>query len=450
MTTTVVQRFVGAARRAADATPDDRDRYLDFLRAISIGVVVIGHWLIAAVWIADGQLQISTALVEVPFTRFITWALQVMPIFFLVGGVVGARSWRTAKREQIPWASWARSRATRLLRPSVVLLWAWAFIATLAIFAGVDPALVKLGSQAALVPLWFLAVYLLIVAGTPLLTAAIERRGLGFPITLTLAAGVVDAAHYSGVAGVGALNFVLVWAACYSLGIAWGDGLLDRIPGWALVFGGIAVLALLVIRAGYPVSMVGVDGAARSNNSPPSLALAVLGWTQAGLALWVAAPARRWLAKPRVWRTVVAVNFAVMTVYLWHLTVMVTMIGLLSAVGVGLDPLPLTPFWWATRPVWIAVLAVVLLPIVAALAPIELSTPKPAAVSGRGASIRVGVALFAAASAVAAIVLFGAAVPIRTVALAGVVHGASIVLGAWGNPLAARSRPVRTMTPAGP
>ena len=34
----------------ADATPPERDRYVDFLRAASIGVVVIGHFFIAVIF----------------------------------------------------------------------------------------------------------------------------------------------------------------------------------------------------------------------------------------------------------------------------------------------------------------------------------------------------------------------------------------------------------------
>ena len=55
-----------------------------------------------------------------------------------------------------------------------------------------------------------------------------------------------------------------------------------------------------------------------------------------------------------------------MTLYLWHLTAMVLVIGLsllLGGFGMGIEPN--TALWWATRPVWIAVLAVVVLGFVA-------------------------------------------------------------------------------------
>ena len=39
------QRRRGGLMRMAEATPPDRDRYVDFLRGFSIVVVVLGHWL---------------------------------------------------------------------------------------------------------------------------------------------------------------------------------------------------------------------------------------------------------------------------------------------------------------------------------------------------------------------------------------------------------------------
>ena len=45
------------AHDMATKTPPDRNRYVDFLRAISILFVILGHWLIATAWYVDGQLM---------------------------------------------------------------------------------------------------------------------------------------------------------------------------------------------------------------------------------------------------------------------------------------------------------------------------------------------------------------------------------------------------------
>ncbi|MDK1046162.1 MAG: acyltransferase family protein [Anaerolineales bacterium] len=79
------------AKGLAAQTPGDRNRYVDFLRAISILVVITGHWLIAAFYYQDGSLTPSDVLVNQPDAQWLTWLFQVMPIFFMVGGVCQCR-----------------------------------------------------------------------------------------------------------------------------------------------------------------------------------------------------------------------------------------------------------------------------------------------------------------------------------------------------------------------
>ncbi len=74
------------AGELAERTPETRDRYVDFLRAASITVVVLGHWLIAAAYLQDGELRLDSLLELAPRTQWLTWAFQVMPVFFIVGG----------------------------------------------------------------------------------------------------------------------------------------------------------------------------------------------------------------------------------------------------------------------------------------------------------------------------------------------------------------------------
>ena len=38
------------AARLAAQTPPERNRYVDFLRAASICVVILGHWLVVAIY----------------------------------------------------------------------------------------------------------------------------------------------------------------------------------------------------------------------------------------------------------------------------------------------------------------------------------------------------------------------------------------------------------------
>lgn len=70
-----------------EQTPAHRDRVIDFLRAAAILVVCVGHWLMAGVYVNDaGELKRTGLLSVADFIHPLTWVLQVMPIFFLVGG----------------------------------------------------------------------------------------------------------------------------------------------------------------------------------------------------------------------------------------------------------------------------------------------------------------------------------------------------------------------------
>ena len=122
----------GAWRRAADlarATPESRNRYVDFLRALSIAAVVIGHWLIAAPHLLEGELVAGHMLGIQPWTRWLTWGFQVMPIFFLVGGYSNAASWAAAQRSGLGYSAWLTARLRRLIGPVLPLLALWSAIA---------------------------------------------------------------------------------------------------------------------------------------------------------------------------------------------------------------------------------------------------------------------------------------------------------------------------------
>ena len=102
------------ADRVAAATPAERDRFADLVRVASILVVVAGHWLMAVVTWRDGRVEGGNALPLVPGLWLATWLLQVMPLFFFVGGLANLVS---AGRGG-GWATFVRARAARLLRPT--------------------------------------------------------------------------------------------------------------------------------------------------------------------------------------------------------------------------------------------------------------------------------------------------------------------------------------------
>ena len=148
--------------------------------------------------------------------------------------------------------------------------------------------------------------------------------------------------------------------------------------GGRWMFGGLVAMLALVKLAGYPISMVSVPDEAVSNTRPPSLAMLALAMMHGGLVLSLEGPARRLLHRTRVWAATILVNGTIMSVYLWHMTALILLTGLLNLLGgIGLQFHPGTKQWWLTRPIWMAALAVVLTLFLAVFGRFErLSEPK--------------------------------------------------------------------------
>ncbi|MFE2521681.1 acyltransferase family protein [Streptomyces mirabilis] len=343
------------ARRIDAATPAERDRAVDALRAFAILGVVLGHWLVTALVADGGALHTASPLQHMPWLAPISWVFQTLAVFFLVGGHVATKSYASARARGTTYGRWLRARLTRLFKPvaAVLTLWTVATVGLLASGTGVGTVhtLVKL----ALSPLWFLLVFAGLTAATPLLT----RLNPLWPLAVVLH---VDLMRFGlgGPSWLGWVNVAAGWMVPYTLGAAWTRGELDRRrAGWVLLLCGAAATAVLVTWAGYPASMVGVPGAAVSNLNPPTLAAVTFGVAQCGLALLLREPLRRWLRRPLAWAAVALVNLSAMTIFLWHQTSMmaVTAVGLLVGRLPGLHMVPDGLDWVAARLVWLPVFA---------------------------------------------------------------------------------------------
>ncbi len=352
------------AKQTAQGTPESRNRYVDFLRAASITVVVIGHWLCVAPYVDQGALKLGDLLHLAPWTRWLTWALQVMPIFFIVGGYANGASWEAARKGGQGYSRWIAARLPRMVGPAVTQVIFWSLLGFSAHHLGVHPQMIRAGSQAAFIPTWFLAVYIMVVVTAPATFWAWTRFRMASFWGLALAAVAVDTVAFSfHLPLLRWANYAFVWLAVHQMGYLWRAG---RITGparalpWAA--GGLALLIFLVTAASYPVSMITVPGEAMSNSRPPTIALLALGAFHGGLLLALEGPVRRWLSRPWPWTATVWVNGTIMTLYLWHMTVMVLIIGLATLLGrIGLGLAPGSGSWWALRPVWLAVMGGVLL-----------------------------------------------------------------------------------------
>jgi surface polysaccharide O-acyltransferase-like enzyme len=338
-----------------------RNPAVDFYRVSGVGLIVLGHWLAGAVTYRDGAFGRQNPLVDQPWTQWLTWPFQAVPVFFLVAGYAAAVSWsHRHDSEGLPRQTWLRHRLARVLGPSTVYVTLVSAAVGLAdVFRLPGPTLEYAGWAVAM-HLWFLAVYLVVVSLTPIAIAAQHRWGLLVAAALAVGVVVVDVASLAGqVPYLGLLNYLLCWGLLFQLGIAWQKGsLAGRRP--VLLFAGSACALWLLIWLGpYPVSMIGVPGQAVQNTDPPSVAMLAFGCAQAGLVITLAPLLNRGLRPGVVQRVLSRANTNVMALYLWHMipVVVVAIIGYPA----GLLPQPVEggAQWWLARLQWVVILSVV-------------------------------------------------------------------------------------------
>ncbi len=395
------------ARELASATPATRNRYVDLLRVASIGVVVLGHWIMAVLGYSNGKFTGKNLLEIDPGLQILTWIFQVMPVFFIVGGFSNEASWSSARGRGESYAEWLRARSARLLRPAVWFVAFWALIPTVGVATGLLPSgVARVGGQEVALPMWFLGVYLLAVPAVPPLLALHRRFGARILIPLVAGALAVDALRFGlDITAAGVANFAFIWLAIIELGFLWRDGVLRSrswLP-WAMAGGGLLALAALVLLFDYPVSMIGLTHGVRSNTLPPSVALLALGVWQCGAMLLLEDAANRWLSRARPWLSVVVANSMVMTFYLWNMSAVVLAAVLLFPTGVAPQPEPLSTAWWWLRPAWIAVCAICLAPFLFGFRFAERPANAPA---GRADATETALALAGTAAAAAGFSIF--------------------------------------------
>ncbi|MBF4551347.1 acyltransferase [Pseudoclavibacter sp. VKM Ac-2888] len=331
-----------------------RDLTLDLARVFCVLLVVLIHLLMVGLGAdASGQLVASRPLEAQPWFALATWAGQIMPLFFVVGGFASITAWRSAVRRGSTPADYVRSRVLRLAQPALPLYAFFLVGIGAATLAGLDPALVDLAASGAGTPLWFLAAYTLCQAVVPWMAgwhARAPRSTLGVLLASVIA---VDAARFAtGVAEVGLLNLFFVWVLVQQLGFWFADGWLDRRHPLTLL--AIAVLAYASLA---PLTTLGpYSPDMLFNLNPATLPLVVLAVAQACI-LRLLRPALARLMETSGARAVVfLVGSRLMTIYLWHLPVILLVSGLALLIP-GAAPEPgSTAWWWSRIPYFLVVL----------------------------------------------------------------------------------------------
>ena len=351
----------------ADDTAPGRDRAIDVARLAALVVVMFGHCALLLATIDTNGLRIGNLLGALPVLAPGTWVVQVMPLFFLAGGAAGAYGWRSGT----PWGSWLFTRAQRLCRPVFWYLAAWILgLLVVRALLGAESA-AGLGRECVAL-LWFLGVYLVVLAFVPVLTRLSAGRAVAaVVVALLVAAGVVDGIRIAvGTPEAGAANFVIVWLIPTVIGVAYARRLIGPRAALGTAAAAFAAQVVLAVTGRYEVALV-VTGVERmSNVSPPTLLLALQCAWMSCVFVAAAGAIGRWADRPRVLRVVAAGNGGAMTLYLWHIPAIA--VATFAMHAVGLDAFdPSEPGFWGLLALRAVVFAVVMAVAFWLLSPLE-------------------------------------------------------------------------------
>lgn len=372
------------------AAKADRNRAVDFYKAIAMVAVAFGHWMAIAVFKdADGELVAKNALEFDYSLAWVTWALQVMPLFFLAGGFSSAVSLDSHNRNGGVPQDWVANRLRRMMLPTMILVYFWIVLLAIGSVAGVGE-MAFLGAAAGAIPLWFLANYTIDTAIAPITLPLFRRNPLLFFVAIGGAFTLFEVLGLIGVPLIHGINWVIGWLIFQIAGFAWKDGLIPSrktllwlAPAlWAITYG--------VVKVGpWRASMVNDGDASFNPTHPPSIALMLFGVAYCATALLLAPSINTWLARSAASFKVVAVLGGVgMSVYLWHFTAAVI-------AGVGLlfvDGLPTAAVgtfdWWIQKTPLIGLSFVILLGVLRLVKRFEVEGLLAAKAPYRGSMVR--------------------------------------------------------------
>lgn len=321
-------------------------------------IVVVFHTLLWQILWVDGRIQIQP-WAPGPVWWAISWICTIIPVFFVAAGYANAvvvDTWRATGER---YAGFLTLRGSKLLGPMTLFVIVFSAIGTVAAWLGWPEQAALLSRQFAQL-LWFLVTYLLLLAGAPLAVYLHDRWGSWIMVPLLVGVIGVDlAVRLTGNLELQWVNLLFAWPLAHQWGIAYHRG---WFRGWSVpaLFGalsaGVVAIAGLVFGLGYPAAAVAWADIPVANLLPPTLAIVVLGWCQTVVMalLEKAQVADRLSARSA--RFVRMANALLLSVYLWHIPLIVVVGAILAG---------LTTLWPAAAPFFLNPLLLVVLELVA-------------------------------------------------------------------------------------
>ncbi|MCT1477383.1 acyltransferase [Microbacterium sp. p3-SID336] len=396
------------------AASGHRDTGIDFVRALCVLGVVLLHAIMVGVTVADEAPLFQNASDGTGWIAPLSWLLQVMPLFFVIGGFSGMLAYRRQLLRGSSARDFIAGRVHRLLRPALVTVAAVGLALALLTLSGVPAELIEVAGFRYGQPLWFLAVFLLCQALLPAFVALHDRAPLRTIGALAAAAVAVDVLRaVTGQEALGFLNLAFVWLALQQLGFFLADGRIDALTRRTRIVASVAAVLLLValfLTGVYSPDLI-------ANINPPTAALLLVGVGHTALLSLHRDRLARLSRRTPVVAFTAFVTRRTMTIYLWHMPVLLAMAGA-SAVfalttGFALPALD-SADWWAGRPLWL-LSALALTAVVAVWADRFETHPAPVATGSR---LRLTAAVIAGLLGVVLLLAVGTSVTTVVVAVA--------------------------------
>ena len=396
-----------------------RDTGIDVVRALCVLGVVLLHAIMVGVTVDASGPVFRNASDGTGWIAPLSWVLQVMPLFFVIGGFSGYLAFQRMRARGGTSVEFVAGRLHRLLRPAVFVIGAVGFALALLTVAGVPAHLIATAGFRYGQPLWFLGAFLLCQALLPALVSAHERAPLRTITAMALAAIAVDVLRAgTGIDGLGFLNLAFVWMTLQQLGFFLADGRIGALRRRITVSAG--VVALLLLIASFVFGVYSPDLIANIN--PPTAALLLVGVVHTSVLSLHRDRIEQLSRRPRVAAFTAFVTARTMTIYLWHMPVLLVMAGATAifalVTGTPLPALDSVP-WWAGRPLWLAV-ALGLTALVAVACTRFESAPAPRTTGSAG---RVVIATLSGLIGVVLLLAIGTSVATTIIAVALIVGG---------------------------
>lgn len=345
------------------ATKAQRDTLIDVLRALSAVVVVCMHWMSTRTHVVDGEV-VNTVAYHGPWAVALSWILQVMPLFFITGGVANTATIDKLSSRGFSYGEYLSGRVTRLTTP--VLGLAAFFLPFIFVVNLIMPGLGDLAGEKLGLVLWFLAVYVIVIAAAPLAVRLHDRAPWLPLVALATTVATMDYLRFTlGHDLAGWVNLAAVWLFSHQLGIVYYRRSVASVPSpfliSALTASVVGILAL-IHGAGYPNATISTVESQMSNMGLPTLAivfLAIIQFCVLTLAVRACRALNFSINVPT--KQLNPANTMMMGVYLWHLPVYIVLTGVAMLAPSKLLPVGEAGFWMS-RPLWFAAGITLLIP----------------------------------------------------------------------------------------